>query len=296
MWERFKVLNGGVLVVGHGTRLASGVEQLLDLSRQIGVLLAGIPTEPGFLELAEPTIPQAMAQLRTQGVQQILVVPILLFEAAHALADIPEAVDKAACEEGITILGQSAPLGTHIAALGLSDYRFRQALRCSQPKGCLMAGGCEQAEACLQSYAPPPVGPDPHYKNERIGLAMVGRGTSDPLALDHMLRFTELRVSQSQTPISWVDTGFFAGGQLTVDELLIRAANSDCDTLVVQPHLLFEGELVRQLREKVQEYQVKSSNRRWLVPPTLGADPKLATAFLSLASETLRERLAIGDF
>ncbi len=295
MWDRYKAVNGGVLVVGHGTRLASGVEQLLDLSRQIGILLPGIPTEPSFLELAQPTIPQGIDQLQRQGVKQILVVPILLFEAAHALADIPETVHKAANEDGIAVLGQSAPLGTHAAALGLSDFRFQQALRCSQPKGCLIAGGCEQAVACIQSFATQSVESDPNYKNERIGLAMVGRGTSDQSALDHMLRFTELRVGQSQTPISWVDTGFFAGGQTTVDELLHRAAHSDCDTIVVQPHLLFEGELMRQLRAKVQEYQVKSSNRRWLVPPTLGADPKLATAFVSLASETLRERVAIGD-
>lgn len=296
MWKRFKAVNGGILVVGHGTRLASGVQQLLELEAQIRVLLPGIPIQPSFLELAEPSISQAMTELARQAVKQVLVVPILLFEAAHALSDIPEAVETAASQEGIVVFGQSLPLGTHAAALDLSKFRFEQALRCRQSNGCMMAGACEQRYACFESLVAGNISPSLLFEPGSIGLAMVGRGTSDKAALQHMRRFTELRVSQSEASISWVETGFFAGGAPSVDELLGQAANSQCDTIVVQPHLLFEGELIRQLRQKVDRYRENSLKKRWLVAPTLGADPKLAEAFLSLASETLREKAATGEF
>ena len=142
MWNRLKAANGGILVVGHGTRLPSGAQQLLELEMQIRLLLPGLPIQPSFLELAEPTISQAMSELAQQAVKQVLIVPILLFEAAHALSDIPDAVHQAANQEGISVMGQSLPLGTHAAALELSEFRFRQALRCRQSNGCLIAPIC----------------------------------------------------------------------------------------------------------------------------------------------------------
>ena len=287
MWERFHALKGGVLVVGHGTRIASGVSQLLDLSHQIQSFVPKIPTQASFLELAEPTIPHAMFRLREQNVRLVLVLPILLFEAGHAQSDIPEAVRKAAECEGISVLAQSPPLGTADAALALSEFRFSEALRCRNLGGCLTAGGCSQVSECLVSTMNRDRSTNLFDDGDKIGLAMVGRGTSDPIALEHMRRFTALRVENSKIPVSWVQTGFFAGGEPKVDQLLKNAASSNCTTIVVQPHLLFEGELIRQLREKVELYQQNSTNCRWLVTPTLGADPNLAKAFFTLAEDTL---------
>jgi sirohydrochlorin ferrochelatase len=290
MWDRFQAQSGGVLVVGHGTRVATGVAQLLDLAFQLQKLFGEIPVEPGFLELAEPTIPQALNRLRLRNVNGVVVLPILLFEAAHARSDIPDAVQVAADSLGLSIVAQSPPLGTAQAALSLSEFRFVEALRCTNALGCLMAGACDRVAECFDSEQKLRV--DQSLREpSKIGLAMVGRGTSDLVALEQMRRFTALRVSGSNTQVSWVQTGFFAGGAPTVDQLLMNALGSECDTLVVQPHLLFEGELVRQLREKVKECQRLSANRRWLVTPTLGADPQLAKAFFALASQVLQEKL-----
>jgi sirohydrochlorin ferrochelatase len=155
----------------------------------------------------------------------------------------------------------------------------------------LIAGACHQVVDCFQSKPPTSAASQAkEWSGEfgSIGFAMVGRGTSDSFALDQMRYFTELRVASAKTPSRWVQTGFFAGGKPDVDQLLIQAAVAECDTLVIQPHLLFEGELVRQLREKVAITQRKTARSRWLVTPTLGADPHLAEAFFKLATETLR--------
>lgn len=295
MWERFKSLQGGVLVVGHGTRLASGVAQLLDLSRQIQRRLPTLSVEAAFLELAKPTIFDAMLSLHANGVRRVFVVPILLFEAAHAQTDIPDAVKDAARTLEILVFGQSTPLGTHPAALEISEFRFKQALRCQSSAGCLMAGACSRADECLAVVELNPQALSPDSFPSKVGLAMVGRGSSDLAALDHMRCFTKQHVAHSKTKLDWSQTGFFAGGKPTIDDLLLEAKDSECDIVVVQPHLLFEGELIQQLRSKVAHWQQVSPLKRWLVPPTLGADPKLANAFLSLAGESLRESLSKGD-
>ncbi|MFM7927437.1 MAG: CbiX/SirB N-terminal domain-containing protein, partial [Pirellula sp.] len=112
---------------------------------------------------------------------------------------------------------------------------------------------------------------------------MVGRGTSAPEALLHMRRFTEF--ASSERRVWWVSTGFFAGGQPTVDVLFEQAAiarcnDQDCDAVVVQPHLLFEGELMDQLRSKIQRFQLEYPDRDWILARCLGADRALAQVFV----------------
>ncbi len=154
-----------------------------------------------FLELSEPTIETGVARLAERGVRQLLVLPILLFEAAHAKADIPEAVAQAAIRYGLKVAGQTSALGTLPAAVELAERRFRTAR--SQIAGL----------------------------SERTALAMVGRGTSDAEALGAMRRLTRLLVERPSVRVDWVETGFFAGGQPTVESLLEEAAGSGCKAI-----------------------------------------------------------------
>ena len=154
----------------------------------------------------------------------------------------------------------------------------------------------------------------------RVALAMVGRGTSDPEALAHMRRFTELAAEQRS--LAWVSTGFFAGGVPSVDELLAQAAalrpsdptdptdptdpisssefstNPICDTVVIQPHLLFEGELMDQLRARVRRWRQESPDREWVLARCLGADEALAGVFIDFIRShisQLAQHETLGD-
>ncbi len=288
------ISKGGILVVGHGTRNAAGVQELIDLVESMRERLpSGFPIEASFLELANPTIDQAVETLRGFGCEKLLVIPILLFTAAHAREDIPDAVRAAVESRSIRVAAQSTSLGTEEAALKLSQERFMAALRCRNREGCLRASACDIAVQCMGGFLPdfqsvtPVVGSIENPQNLRVGLAMVGRGTSDTVARGHMLELTRLRVEASPVPISWVQTGFFAGGAPTVEDLLEEAEASDCDIIVVQPHLLFEGQLSVQLRAMVDRYRQAGSKKRWLVAPTLGADPRLADTFLALGVKAI---------
>ncbi len=290
----------GILVVGHGTRNKLGSAQLLRLVEHIRELIPQANVSGCFLELAEPDIATGVQCLHEMGCTSMVVVPVLLFTAAHAKADIPDAVQEHATRFGVHVLGQTPSLGTHPRVLELSKTRFEEVVRLPLRSIC-PEGGCadgsspstrckvyqERPERCTlqnwlegrQAASASPFG--------KIALAMVGRGTSDVSALEHMRELTRLRVESAkngtkQVGVQWSETGFFAGGRPTVDELLDGASQSGCDSVIVQPHLLFEGELMDQLREKVRTRRENGGGPAWWITRSLGADPKLAEVFVGL--------------
>lgn len=266
-----------VLIVGHGTRNPSGAAQLRSLVAQVCEQAPGVRIAGCFLELAEPLIPESIAELAQRGTKQLIVVPVLLFTAGHAKTDIPDEVATACAPYGIEVVGQTSSLGTRQSVLELSRDRFQEVLD-AKCKRCTV-GVCPVSDCRFKMCDT--LGTD----LGRVGLAMIGRGTSDAEALDHMRQFTELRVGL--TPVHWGGTGFFAGGTPRVDALLEESATVDCDTVVVQPHLLFEGELMDQLRGKVLEMRSKYPNKKWFITRTLGADPKLASVFVGMIQSEL---------
>jgi sirohydrochlorin cobaltochelatase len=292
--------NIGILVVGHGTRNKVGSAQLLRLVEHIRELIPQADVSGCFLELAEPNIATGVQRLHDMGCKSMVVVPVLLFTAAHAKSDIPDAVREHATRLGVHVLGQMPSLGTHPRVVELSEIRFQEVVRLPLRSIC-PEGGCadgssprtrcrvfqEHPERCtLQNWLEglPAVSASPFGK---IALAMVGRGTSDVAALEHMRELTRLRVEAAtngteEDGVQWFETGFFAGGRPTVDELLDGASRSGCDSVIVQPHLLFEGELMDQLREKVRTRRENGGGPAWWITRSLGADPKLAQVFVGL--------------
>ncbi len=272
LWQTLcSSLEGGLLLVGHGTRLPSGNAQLRELAEKMRHLLPGVPLVDCFLELSEPDIPTAISQMREMGLRSVLCVPVLLFSAGHARRDIPEAVQRAVRQQRLRLIGQSEPLGLNQAALQLSKLRFEQALA-------LEGSETESSEA--GSFRP--------TDRSEIGLAMVGRGSGERSALQMMRSFTALR--SDMTPVAWSETGFFVGGEPNVETLLERAAQTDCQRLVVQPHLLFDGKLFQELRERVGQWQQREPGR-WFLAETLGSDHALAEALIDLAAERLQRSL-----
>ncbi len=277
-WEIFGRESGSILVVGHGTRNPSGALQLLDLVGQMQIKAPAAKIFGCFLELAEPSIEQAIERLSEQGIKKTLVVPVLLFTAGHALQDIPEAVAQAGKRFGIEVIGQTSSLGTHPSVLELSQVRYAEVAALAKGHVC-------PANACARVQCNTGRCEGQFRTLGRIGLAMVGRGTSDQQALAHMRQLTGLKVAQLR--VVRHQTGFFAGGKPNLDGLLEEASQWECETVLVQPHLLFEGELIEQLRDKVLQCRLRYPDKQWLIARTLGADPKLADVFLDLAREQI---------
>jgi sirohydrochlorin ferrochelatase len=86
-----------LVLVAHGSRRQVSNEEVIALS---GVIAREMKdeypiVEAGFLELAEPSIPDALDRCVRQGATDICVVPYFLSAGRHVHEDIPAEVDKA---------------------------------------------------------------------------------------------------------------------------------------------------------------------------------------------------------
>ncbi len=254
----------GLLLVGHGTRNAAGQVEMLEA----GAAVAGeidMPLETGFLELAEPTIDQAIDRLHERDVRQLVVMPLLLFAAGHAKRDIPAAVAESAARfDGLAVGPQTDVLACHPDLIELSAQRFEEALA-----------------------------DRPSIPAEQTHLVMVGRGSHDKDAIAAMNRLTELR--RQRIPCRSAETCFLSMASPSLTDTLkkwvdeFRAANADMPRrIVVQPHLLFQGDLLATLSSRVGEAAAETPAIDWIVTGHLGPHPFLVRAIRDLVTVSLR--------
>lgn len=90
-----------LLAVAHGTRDPRGLATVQELLNRVRTLRPGLPVRLGFVELAAPLLPEALAELTGPAV----VVPLLLSAGYHTTADI-----QAQVPAGVPV---AAPLGPH---------------------------------------------------------------------------------------------------------------------------------------------------------------------------------------
>lgn len=269
----------GYLLVGHGTRNPVGAGQLLRVHKQFLQLMPGCEAGYCFLELAEPDIPTAIRNLAARGVSRLVTVPLLLFSAGHAQRDIPDAIQDACERFGISMKQQTPALQCCQPILELSACRFLQAL-----------SGCRVGPRAFKADYSPLKKPAPMA--EDVGLVMVGRGSSSSSATQEMLRFCELR--NQLTPVAWRETGFLHAQQPTLETALDGLEASGLPIAVVQPHLLFEGELVEQLRAEVVRRQIRNPGQQWRIAGVLGTDRRLAGALVQFAkNESISESYGV---
>ena len=86
-----------LLLVAHGSRRQASNEEVIALS---GVVAREMKddypiVQAGFLELAEPSIPEALDRCVRQGATDICILPYFLSAGRHVHEDIPGEVDKA---------------------------------------------------------------------------------------------------------------------------------------------------------------------------------------------------------
>lgn len=87
-----------VLLVGHGSRRKEANEALVTLCELVSGKDRKTIIAHGFLQLADPGLPEALAELDGQGVDEVTVVPVFLYEGVHIKEDIPEILAREAAK------------------------------------------------------------------------------------------------------------------------------------------------------------------------------------------------------
>ncbi|MCC9154069.1 sirohydrochlorin chelatase [Streptomyces parvulus] len=78
-----------LLVIAHGSRDPRHAATVHALVRRVRALRPGVRVETGFLEFNVPSVPGVLESLATEGVRDVVALPLLLTRAFHAKTDIP---------------------------------------------------------------------------------------------------------------------------------------------------------------------------------------------------------------
>jgi sirohydrochlorin cobaltochelatase len=209
-----------LLIVGHGTKSAAGVEQFAALVDRVRVACVGRDVEGGFLELAPPPIQDAVGTLAAAGHTTVDVVPLVLVAAGHSKGDIPAALALERRRHPGLSFRYGRPLGPH--PLLLADLTDR-----------------------LAAVVPAERWPD-------TAVVLVGRGATDPDANAEVAKTARLLLEGRG--IGTVEVGYISLAEPGVPAALERARRLGYHRVVVLPYFLFAGVLPDRIVAQAQEW------------------------------------------
>ena len=121
-----------LIALAHGSRDPRSAQTITALVNEVKAMRPDLRVEKAFLDLSKPSFQTVVDRLVRKGVEEIVVVPLLLTEAFHAKVDVPEAVGEAmARHEGLQIRTTSV-LGLEARFLEVLDLRMREALKAAR--------------------------------------------------------------------------------------------------------------------------------------------------------------------
>jgi cobalt transport protein ATP-binding subunit len=235
-----------MLVVGHGSRDADGVDEFWALAQSIRAVTGDLLTSFGFIELTAPTVDEAIDELVTRGAIDIVSVPLVLLSAGHLKNDGPAALARARARHPEVRFALARDLGIEPHVLEVAADRIRDAAGDTDP--------------------------------EKLGVALIGRGSTDPDACADLWKIG--RLLADGRGLGTVEPGFVSVASPSVTQALERLRLLGVGTVVVAPFFLFPGVLrdriyaeAAQWAQVHPEVEVRSAGH-------LGPDPRLARLVL----------------
>ncbi len=88
-------MSRALLIVDHGSRRAEAHTHLEWVAREVQELVEDLQVYIAHMELAEPSIPQAVASCVADGATELIVHPLFLLPGRHLSEQIPRLVESA---------------------------------------------------------------------------------------------------------------------------------------------------------------------------------------------------------
>ncbi|HEV3167381.1 MAG TPA: sirohydrochlorin chelatase [Isosphaeraceae bacterium] len=249
-------MSDALLIAAHGSRDRAGVEEFWALASAWQEHRPDRLQAAGFLEFARPTIIEAIDDLAARGARQVAVVPAMLMAAGHVKNDVPSEIHEARLRHPQIAFHMARPLEIHAALLELCQIRYREAL---------------EGRAAIEPA--------------RTLLLLVGRGTSDPDANANIARVS--RFLWEAYGVGWASVAYAGLTAPSVDEALEVCRRLGFDRIVVQPFFLFDGILVKRIRDAAARLQDADPGLDVVCAPHLRVHPLLLQAFEDRAFEAI---------
>ncbi|MBH0229462.1 sirohydrochlorin chelatase [Halobacillus yeomjeoni] len=240
-----------VLYVSHGSRVEKTRKEAISfihsVQKNIDVPLCGYC----FLELATPTVDEAVTHLVEKGATEIAVVPMLLLGAGHYYEDIPDELEEVKKKHPYIHFQYGEPIGVQDRITEILHQRVKE----------IVDG-----------------------KSENINVLLVGRGSRHPTtqkAIKNIGEALELRLCG---PV--VDVCFLAACAPTFEEGLQLSDQRDSEATIVVPYLWFTGILFQSMKKKVN---LLKNDREIYLTEYLGHHPAIIRALTDRVQEALQK-------
>jgi sirohydrochlorin cobaltochelatase len=209
----------------------------------------------GFIELSEPPLRDAVADLVGQGQRSLVAVPLMLAAAGHSKGDVPAALARETARHPGLSIRYGRPLGPHPVLLDLLAARI---------------------DAVRQGMAGPPA------------VLVTGRGTTDPDGNADVVKVA--RLLWEGRDYEFTDTAFISLTRPSVPEGLERCRLLGAQRIVVARYFLFPGVLPDRVAEQTAGFAAAHPELDVRTTDVLGDCDEIA----GLVAERYAEALA-GD-
>ena len=108
--------NVGLVVIGHGSKLPHGRENLEKLANILRKQSVFNVVKIAFMVRNTPTIPEAIDELAAQGIKKIILIPAFLAQGVHTTKEIPELIGMKDKESQLSKNGIKLVYGEPIGA------------------------------------------------------------------------------------------------------------------------------------------------------------------------------------
>ncbi len=130
-----------LLGVAHGSKDPDSQAVVEELLRRTAVLRPGLRTRAAYVDNASPSIRRALADLAGEGVDEVVVLPLLLTPASHSKTDIAASVQAGRLAHPRMRLRYGRPLGPHPVLVDLLARRLAEAGADPEDPVVVVAGG-----------------------------------------------------------------------------------------------------------------------------------------------------------
>ncbi|MEU1240335.1 uroporphyrinogen-III C-methyltransferase [Micromonospora parva] len=250
----------GLVIVGHGTRSAAGVDQFAALVERVRRRGDLGDVEGGFIELSRPPLTDAVGALVARGHRALVALPLVLTGAGHGKGDIPAAMAREQQRHPGLSYRYGRPLGPHPLLHDALEERIDAALAGADRAGTELTGA------------------------DRAGtwVALIGRGSTDPDANAEVAKVA--RLLWEGRGYAGVEPGFISLAQPSVPAVLERLRRLGARRIVVAPYFLFAGVLPDRIVAQSTEFAAAHSDLDVRVAEVIGDCDTLA--------DLVRERYA----
>ena len=247
-----------VVVVGHGSRREKSNQQVKQLAAMLEDRVE-VPVDAAYLELAEPSIPDAIEGL-APTCAHLSVVPLSLFGASHVKNDVPLAVQTARARYDDLTLHCGAHLGVHPALVELLDERARA------------------VEDDLSV----------DRENDDVAVVVCARGSSDPDANADAHKLS--RLLYEGRDFSRIETAFIGVTEPRLEDALHTVSKNRPDAVVVLPYMLGDGVLTQRIRNRTSDFDAAYPYVAARAGDPLGTDDRI----VKVLADRFREARADG--